>query len=237
MLRPRRSSPIASARTWRPSCRRSSFSCTTEPPIPTPTARSWCARSTSPRSTCTTCWTKPRTRCAMADILVIEDEAALRNNVVRMLSAQGYTATGAANGREGVAAARERRPDHVISDVQMPEKDGFGVLAALRGDESTAAIPFIFLTALEDREHFRRGMGLGADDYLNKPFRREELVSAVEVRLARAAASIQHKAERLSERERQLQEMFSRELLGQTHDKLQTVPPAVRGDRFAHGRE
>ena len=164
----------------------------------------------------------------MADILVIEDEAALRNNVVRMLSAEGYTATGAANGREGVAAARERRPDLVISDVLMPEMDGFGVLAALRGDESTAAIPFIFLTALEDREHFRRGMGLGADDYLNKPFRREELVSAVEVRLARAAASVRREAERLSERERQLQEMFSRELLGQTHDKFQTVPPAER---------
>ena len=156
----------------------------------------------------------------MADILVIEDEAPLRSNIVRMLAAEGYRAEGAADGGEGMERVRARRPDLVISDVMMPQLDGFGVLAALREDEETAGVPFIFLTALEDREHFRRGMGLGADDYLNKPFRRDELLQAVGVRLDRAAAAGRREAERLGERERQLQEMFTRALLGQTHDKL-----------------
>jgi class 3 adenylate cyclase/tRNA A-37 threonylcarbamoyl transferase component Bud32 len=164
----------------------------------------------------------------MADILVIEDEAALRHNIVRILNAEGYRATGAANGREGIALAREHKPNLVISDVLMPEVDGFGVLSALREHDETAGIPFIFLTGLDDRQHFRRGMGLGADDYLNKPFRRDELVSAVEVRLARAAVSLRREAERLSERERQLQEMFRRELLGETHDRLAGIAAQAR---------
>jgi serine/threonine-protein kinase PpkA len=164
----------------------------------------------------------------MADILVIEDEAPLRNNIVRMLAAEGYGATGACDGRDGMERVRRHRPDLIISDVMMPQLDGFGVLAALREDEDTAGVPFIFLTALDDREHFRRGMGLGADDYLNKPFRRDELLQAVHVRLARAAAAGRREAERLGDRERRLQEMFRRALLGQTHDKLVTEDLADR---------
>jgi DNA-binding NtrC family response regulator len=124
----------------------------------------------------------------MTRILVIEDEQELRSNVLDLLDAEGFTAEGAADGSSGVRAARARRPDMILCDVTMPGMDGFDVLRALRAEQGTAGIPFIFLTARADRSHMRTGMSLGADDYLTKPFARSELLDAIHTRLRRFEA-------------------------------------------------
>ena len=115
----------------------------------------------------------------MPTVLVIEDEAPLRANLVRILSAEGFQVATAADGDEGVARAREARPDLVICDILMPRMDGFGVLAALRSGPETAATPFIFLTASADKEDLARGLQSGANEYVTKPFKIADLLAAV----------------------------------------------------------
>ncbi len=121
-------------------------------------------------------------------ILVIEDQAAMRRNVALMLQLEGYDTLTAENGREGIDVVRQHRPDLILCDVMMPEMDGYAVVQALRSDENTAAIPFIFLTAKSDKADLRIGMNFGADDYLTKPVVRDDLLAAVQIRLARAQA-------------------------------------------------
>jgi CheY-like chemotaxis protein len=118
-------------------------------------------------------------------VLVIEDEAPLRANLVRLLSAEGYQVVAAADGDEGVRRVRESRPDAVICDILMPRLDGFGVLAALRSRPETAAIPFIFLTASADKVDLARGLQSGANEYVTKPFKIAELLAAVKRLLPR----------------------------------------------------
>ena len=115
----------------------------------------------------------------MPTVLVIEDEAPLRANLVRILSAEGYQVVAAADGDEGVRRVRESRPDAVICDILMPRLDGFGVLAALRSRQETATIPFIFLTASADKVDLARGLQSGANEYVTKPFRIADLLAAV----------------------------------------------------------
>ena len=115
----------------------------------------------------------------MRTVLVIEDEAALRANLVRILTAEGYRVITAADGDEGLARVNEARPDIVICDILMPRMDGFGVLAALRSRPETAALPFIFLTASADKEDLARGLQRGANEYVTKPFRIADLLAAV----------------------------------------------------------
>lgn len=119
----------------------------------------------------------------MTKILVIEDAKDLRDDVVEMLSLEGFEAAGAENGIEGVKVARQLYPDLIVCDIMMPELDGYGVLEELRSTPDTATIPFIFLTAKTDRVDMRHGMVLGADDYLTKPFRVNELLDSIRVRL------------------------------------------------------
>lgn len=121
----------------------------------------------------------------MTRILVIEDDEALLEDVLTILRFEGYEVLGAPNGVEGVRLAREHLPDLIISDVMMPEVDGYGVLLALQADPATSKIPFIFLTAKAALDQVRLGMHLGADDYLSKPFDNEDLLRAVRARLAR----------------------------------------------------
>lgn len=123
----------------------------------------------------------------MKRILVIEDEPEMLRNMVTLLSMEGFTALKAGDGRKGVDVARRERPDLVICDVMMPELDGYGVLEALRGSPETTAIPFIFLTAKGEKTDLRAGMNLGADDYLTKPVDADELLAAIQTRLARHA--------------------------------------------------
>ena len=115
----------------------------------------------------------------MKTVLVIEDEAPLRANLVRILSAEGFRVVTAADGDEGVAKVLEARPDLVICDILMPKLDGYGVLAALRARPETAAIPFIFLTASADKDDLARGLQSGANEYVTKPFRIADLLAAV----------------------------------------------------------
>jgi len=119
----------------------------------------------------------------LATLLVIEDEAPLRANLVRLLTAEGYQVITAANGDEGIRRARADRPDLVICDVLMPLVDGYGVLATLRSQPETAATPFIFLTASADKDDLERGLQSGANDYVTKPFKIADLLAAIRRRL------------------------------------------------------
>ncbi len=119
----------------------------------------------------------------MTKLLIIEDEAGIRMTLSLMLKAEGFEVTAAENGRVGIEAARAKNPDLILCDLSMPEMSGFEVLEELRRDPAIAAIPFVFLTAHADSGNRRRGMDLGADDYLTKPFTRDELLKVVKARI------------------------------------------------------
>ncbi len=135
----------------------------------------------------------------MKKILIIEDDTIMRENIAEILELAHYHVSTAPNGRAGSALAKEHRPDLIICDIMMPELDGYGVLHVLSKDPKTASIPFIFLTAKAEKSEIRRGMELGADDYLTKPFEDTELLNAIESRLKKAEA---------------LRKEFSRDLAG-----------------------
>lgn len=116
-------------------------------------------------------------------ILVIEDNQEVRENIVEILTLDGYDVVSAENGKIGVEAAKAQIPDLILCDIMMPVLDGYGVLKILNRNASTHHIPFIFLTAKSEKSDFRKGMGLGADDYIVKPFDDTELLEAVEMRL------------------------------------------------------
>jgi two-component system, sensor histidine kinase and response regulator len=116
-------------------------------------------------------------------ILVVEDSPDLRDNIIEMLTLDGYETSGAENGRVGVQVAQELMPDLIVCDIMMPEMDGYDVLMTLRKDPETAGIPFIFLTARTEHIDRRQGMVLGADDYLTKPFNVQELLDSIEAQL------------------------------------------------------
>ena len=123
----------------------------------------------------------------MKKILVIEDEPAMRSNLRDILELENFSPLTAANGREGIATATRELPDLILCDVMMPEQDGHAVLAALRADAATAKIPFVFLTAKGEHADIRTGMNLGADDYLVKPVKVDDLLAAIAARLERAS--------------------------------------------------
>jgi YesN/AraC family two-component response regulator len=116
-------------------------------------------------------------------ILVIEDQEPTRIFFLKALKAQGFYTISAENGQIGIQRAREQLPDLIVCDIIMPELDGYSVLTALRQDPATAIIPFIFVTSKEDRTDLRKGMELGADDYLTKPCTLEELQRAITTQL------------------------------------------------------
>src|SRR5688572_3845414 len=119
-------------------------------------------------------------------ILVIDDNTDIRENTAEILELAGYKTLTAENGKKGVEAATKGKPDLIVCDIMMPELDGYGVLHLLRKNPGTENIPFIFLTAKTERSDFRKGMEMGADDYITKPFEDIELLNAVEIRLKKA---------------------------------------------------
>lgn len=121
----------------------------------------------------------------MQTVLVIEDELQTRNVFLKCLEFEGFRACGASNGSEGIKLAQSARPDLVVCDIMMPDMDGYSVLSVLRRSPTTAAIPLIFLTAKVTMADLRRGMELGADDYLTKPCTVEQFLSAISTRLKR----------------------------------------------------
>ena len=115
----------------------------------------------------------------MKKILVIEDNQEVREVLEEVLELSGYDVNTAEDGAVGAKKALENIPDLIICDVMMPKLDGFGVLNILSKKPETADVPFIFLTAKAEKDDFRRGMNLGADDYIQKPFKPNELVSRI----------------------------------------------------------
>ncbi len=123
----------------------------------------------------------------MYRILVVEDEEGIRKNIERLLTLEGYEVATAPNGQHGLVIARSMLPDIVITDIHMPVMDGFAMLDAIRHHPELDRAIVIMLTAADERDSMRRGMRLGADDYLTKPFRREELLDAIESQLKKLA--------------------------------------------------
>ncbi|MBB2150483.1 response regulator [Pedobacter gandavensis] len=118
-------------------------------------------------------------------ILIIEDNDDIRESTAEILELANYEVLQAINGRTGVDLAISHLPDVILCDIMMPELDGYGVLYLLHKNEQTATIPFIFLTAKAERLDMRKGMEMGADDYLTKPFDDVELLNAIESRLSK----------------------------------------------------
>jgi DNA-binding response OmpR family regulator len=122
----------------------------------------------------------------MKTILLIEDNKDVRENTAEILELANYSVLQAENGKAGVELALQHKPDLIICDIMMPVLDGYGVIHLLNKSVETASIPFIFLTAKTERGDFRKGMEMGADDYITKPFDDVELLRAVESRLKRS---------------------------------------------------
>ena len=124
----------------------------------------------------------------MKTILLIEDSHEVRENTAEILELANYKVIQAENGKVGVEIASANHIDLMICDIMMPILDGYGVIHLLSKNPKTASIPFIFLTAKSERGDFRKGMEMGADDYITKPFDDIELLRAVESRLKKAEA-------------------------------------------------
>lgn len=123
----------------------------------------------------------------MKKVLFIEDDTVVRENTAELLELANYTVITAPNGKIGIAEAKKHLPDIIICDIMMPELNGYAVLQILAKEKDTKHIPFIFLSAKTERQDIRKGMNLGADDYITKPFDESELFSAIESRLAKVA--------------------------------------------------
>lgn len=154
----------------------------------------------------------------MALVVLMEDDAATRTLVASVLRKDGHEVLAAEDGRQGLMLARERVPDLVVSDVQMPGMNGFEMLAALRQDAVLAATPVILLTSLQERAHMRIGMTTGADDFITKPFRPAELRDAVAAQLNK----------------RQLQEMVRNAAISQALVEQRNELARLYETRLAH---
>ena len=184
----------------------------------------------------------------MTKILVIEDELFVRENIVELLEAEDFEVFNTDNGILGILWAQENIPDLVICDVMMPEINGHEVLAEMRELPTTALTPFIFLTAMADKGDIRLGMELGADDYLTKPFTREELLNAINARLAKQEKLMkqyneEHKrVEVLEQKVKELEQLQIQKEISQEYKQallkintainlIQKIQPAQKRDR------
>jgi DNA-binding response OmpR family regulator len=148
----------------------------------------------------------------MKRILVIEDNDALRDEVVDVLRLQGFEVDGAENGRAGLERIVRRPPDLVVCDVMMPDLDGFQVLEAIRAYVETDTLPVLILTGREDRESMRRGMELGADDYLMKPFKIGDLLRAIDALFVKHARAQRRSEQSLDQLREHIAEALPHEL-------------------------
>ncbi len=146
------------------------------------------------------------------NILIIEDEDDIRQTLQELLELNGHTVLAAPDGRAGLALA-ERRPELILCDINMPGMDGYAVLEALQQSPHCRDIPFIFLTALADRAAQRRGMTLGADDYITKPFTEREILDAIAARVRRQRPLRERLEALLAERQREAGAAWSHELM------------------------
>ena len=134
-------------------------------------------------------------------ILVIDDEKNILNNITTILTEEGYNVITSSNGKHGIEIAKKEKPTLIICDITMPVMDGYCVLRELSKFNDTKAIPFVFLTAKSEREDIRKGMQLGADDYLVKPFTIEELTNSISSRLKRISVLKESSGENIDEKD------------------------------------
>lgn len=144
----------------------------------------------------------------MAKILFVEDNDEIRENSSEILELSGYTVITAENGKRGFEKALQEMPDIIICDIMMPILDGYGLLALINKNDKLKHTPFIFLTAKSSREDFRKGMEMGADDYITKPFTEIELMNAIEIRLAKLEA-MKNKEEKSFPKESTMEELMA----------------------------
>ena len=135
----------------------------------------------------------------MKKVLVIDDTSEIRMIISESLGLYGFNTLVAEDGLTGIDIAQKESPDLIICDVNMPNLDGYGTLTAIRQNDATATIPFIFLSGATEKLNMRRGMELGADDYLTKPFTHKELLAAVNTRLEKQAEVQRHSDKKLDE--------------------------------------
>ena len=128
----------------------------------------------------------------MTKILLVEDNNEIRENTREILELANYQISTAANGKEGYEMALKETPDLIVCDIMMPVLDGYGLLHLITKNENLKSVPFIFLTAKTERGDFRRGMEMGADDYITKPFTDIELLNAIESRLQKIKFQKEH---------------------------------------------
>src|ERR1035437_6563147 len=119
-------------------------------------------------------------------ILSIEDNKDMRENTNEILQLAGYTTHSADDGKHGLELAHKHKPDLILCDIMMPELDGYGVIRALENIPEMVGVPFVFMTAKSEKSDFRKGMDLGADDYLTKPFNGADLLKVVSARLRKS---------------------------------------------------
>jgi len=172
-------------------------------------------------------------------ILVIEDNKDIRESTAEILSLADFNVYTADNGKRGVELALSHSPDLILCDIMMPELDGYGVLYMLGKNEKTAAIPFIFITAKSERTDMRKGMEMGADDYLTKPFGDMELLNAIETRLLKrdVANKVSGRSQSLDllmdeARSAKLLNEFSESSRQRNYKKKQTI--YSEGDHLSH---
>src|SRR5215212_2947666 len=173
-------------------------------------------------------------------ILVIDDNTDIRENTAEILELAGYKTFTAENGKQGIDIAIKEKPSVIVCDIMMPELDGYGVLHLLRKNADTQNIPFIFLTAKTERGDFRKGMEMGADDYITKPFEDIELLNAVEIRLKKSeileqkyAASPQGLTQFLKDvKSTGLMQQLSEQYNIESYDKKQMLYQEAKRPRF-----
>ena len=182
----------------------------------------------------------------MKKVLAIDDSPEIRMIITETLSLFGFQPLVAEDGLSGIKLALDHRPDLIICDVNMPQMDGYATLKGMREHEGTAMIPFVFLSGVTDRVTIRRGMELGADDYLTKPFTPSELVAAVNTRLGKQEELQKHSNRKLDELRGNLSMALPHELrtplngiMGLAHLMMEDyadMPPAevLESARFIH---
>jgi DNA-binding response OmpR family regulator len=169
-------------------------------------------------------------------ILVIDDNNDIRENTAEILEMAGYKTFTAENGKRGVDVAIKEKPSVIICDIMMPELDGYGVLHLLRKNSDTESIPFIFLTAKTERSDFRKGMEMGADDYITKPFDDIELLNAIEVRLKKTKILDQNYAPSPQGLSELIQNLKSTGVLDKLSDKYEVASFNKKWSLYMEGR-
>lgn len=177
----------------------------------------------------------------MSLIVVIDDDAGTRMLVTQVLKKEGHEIMAAEDGARGLALIREFRPGLVVSDVQMPQLDGFEVLDQVRREETLAATPVILLTSLQDRGSMRLGMTTGADDYLTKPFAPQELREAVSAQLNRRIRADAMRAQvvdqavqlALEEQHQKIGALYEHRMAQSLSEQWPESSPAQANEKFA----